>query len=780
MTTDIIILFIILAGAVLLFITEWLRVDLVAMIVLGALVIAGLVAPDQALDGFSSPAVVTVWAIFILSGALARTGVAGQIGGVVMRLSGNSEARLIVVIMALSGFLSAFMNNTGVAALFLPVILDISRQLRIAPSKLLLPMVVSTLLGGMTTLISTPSNILVSSALVESGLAPLTLFDFTPAGVLLLVVGIAFMVLIGRFLLPSHRAADALTNEQHSTDLYALDERLGVIGVPADSPLIGMTLAESYIGRFLGIIILVVQRADKRQAAPEPEMALQAGDRLLVLGQLQRLEAIRQSPPLIVAPQAAALETLLEAGIELGEFRLAPDAPLVGQTLMQADVRRRYDVNVVALSRGRNLRHMGLQQIMLQAGDRLLVAGRAAQLAALGDVPGIAPVPMDDTGRLLLAERLLTLQVAKSFVGDTLVETNLGSTFGLVVLGLMRDGDVVLLPGPKTPLQAGDTLIVEGPPRGLNVLRGLQTLTVEPAGEIDSAEIERLLESDTVGLMQAVLSPYTRLLNKTLREINFREKYGLSVLAIWRGGRPYRSNLGDLPLEFGDALLLHGPRTQFPILGHDPDFLVLQADAQEPPRRHKAPIAAAIMIGVVVVAIAGWLPIAISALIGATLTVLTGCLDMDEAYRFIEWKAVFLIACMLPLGVAMDQTGAANLVAEGVVGALGGLGPHALLGGMFLLGLAATQFMPNPVVAVLLSPIAISAALGLGISAYPFALTIAYASSSSFLTPVGHAANVLVMGPGGYRFNDYVKVGVPLALVLLVVTVIAVPIFFPF
>ena len=232
--------------------------------------------------------------------------------------------------------------------------------------------------------------------------------------------------------------------------------------------------------------------------------------------------------------------------------------------------------------------------------------------------------------------------------------------------------------------------------------------------------------------------------------------------------------------QFGDALLLHGPRRQFPILGHDPDFLVLQADMQPPPRLNKAPIAAGLMVAVVAVAIAGWLPIALAAVIGASFAVLTGCLDMDEAYRYIEWKAVFLIACMLPLGTAMEQTGAAQLVAEGVAGSLGAYGPHLLLAGMFLLGMAATQFMPNPVVAVLMAPIAITAALDAGLSPYPFALAIAFASSAALLTPVGHAANVLVMGPGGYRFVDYVKVGLPLALLLLFIVVLFLPVLWPF
>ena len=302
MSAEILLLFAILITAIVFFVTEWLRVDLVALLVLAALVIGGLVTPEQALSGFSSPAVVTVWAIFILSGALERTGVASQLGNVITRLAGSSEIRLIVVIMALAGFLSAFMNNTGVAALFLPVVLDISRQLHISPSKLLIPLMASALLGGMTTLISTPTNILVSSALGDAGLRELALFDFTPSGLLLLLTGIVFMALIGRFLLPDRRVEDVLRGDTScSTQQYALEERLGVIQVPMNSPLIGMTLAESYIGRFLDITILTVQRSSGAQVSADANLELQAGDRLFVLGKLKRLEAIRQTPPLVVA-----------------------------------------------------------------------------------------------------------------------------------------------------------------------------------------------------------------------------------------------------------------------------------------------------------------------------------------------------------------------------------------------------------------------------------------------------------------------------------------------
>jgi di/tricarboxylate transporter len=780
MSVEIIILFAILITAILFFITEWLRVDLVALLVLSALVLSNLITPEQALSGFSSPAVVTVWAIFILSGALERTGVASQLGTVITRLAGESEVRLIVVIMTLAGLLSAFMNNTGVAALLLPVVLDMSRQLHISPAKLLIPLMASALLGGMTTLISTPTNILVSSALGDAGFSQLALFDFTPVGLLLLLTGIIFMVLIGRFLLPDRRVEDVLTGGRSATQQFALEERVGVIQIPVNSPLVGKTLAESYIGRFLDITILTIQRTDGTQVSADVNQELQAWDRLFVLGKLKRLEAIRQTPPLVVARNVTAVEMLSKAGIELTEVQLSEHSKLVGKTLVEGNVRGRFGVNVLMLRRGNLLRHTRIQKLQLQSDDRLLIAGKPEQIAQLTAQPGIERLSVAQDWEQLLADRLLTLLVTGSFAEGTLADARLGKTFGVVALALQRGDEVLPMPSGDLALEVDDVLVVEGPPHGLDILQGLQTLLVEPYPEVDSVEIEQILDSPTSGLIQAVLSPYTRLQGKTLREINFREKYGLSVLAIWRSGEPKRSNLGDLPLAFGDALLLHGPRSQFPILGHDPDFLVLQADAQEPPRQSKALMATGLMIAVVAVAIAGWLPIALAALIGASLVVLTGCLDMDEAYRYIEWKAVFLIACMLPLGIAMEQTGAAQLVAETVAGTLGALGPHILLAGMFLLGLAATQFMPNPVVAVLMAPIAISSAVDAGLSPYPFALAIAFASSAAFLTPVGHAANVLVMGPGGYRFMDYVKVGFPLALLLLLVVVFVLPLFWPF
>jgi len=265
----------------------------------------------------------------------------------------------------------------------------------------------------------------------------------------------------------------------------------------------------------------------------------------------------------------------------------------------------------------------------------------------------------------------------------------------------------------------------------------------------------------------------------TLRGMNFREKYGLTVLAIWRKGTAYREDLRDMALQFGDALLLYGPWDKLNLLGREPDFLVLTEAAQEPPREEKAKLALTIMAAVLIPVIMDWVPIYIAVVIGAAFMILTRCLTMEEAYRYIEWKAVFLIAGMLPLGTALDNTGAARILAEGVVGTLGPFGPYAVLFGLLVITFIGTSIIPTAALVVLMVPIALKTAASLGISPYALMMGIAMAASSSFTSPISHPANVLVMGPGGYRFIDYIKVGVPLTLVVLVVLMIALPIFWP-
>ena len=788
MTQEIFLTLAILLAAIILFITEKIRVDLVALLVLVALVITGLITPAEGLSGFSNPAVVTVWAVFILSAGLSATGVAHIIGRQVLRISGSGEVRLVVVIMLTAAVLSGFMNNVGVAALLLPVTLMIARQTNIPPSRLLMPLATGCLLGGMTTLIGTPPNILASDALRDAGLEPFQFFDFAPTGIIITLAGVAFVVLIGRHLLPNRHPVQALAlngpEQQTPKDLYDLEERLALVEVPLDSPLAGKSLVESRIGLALGLTILGLQRHGRKRMNIRPETIVRGGDQLLALGRLDRLEELTHKPYLVLDETNELLKQLYSQETGLAEWIIEEDSGLIGQTISGIDVRRKFGFNVIAIRRRERIYRTSLQQIPLQAGDTLLIQGNRDELFAASERR------LFTDGQLLLfddesmsatdyelQERLLWVRIPADspLDGRTLAESELDENFDLLALSIVRGEQVMLAPKPETELQANDLLLVEGKPEELAILRGLQGLVIKP--ELKMTKVE--LESERVGLVEAVLSPRTTLVSKSLREIRFREKYDLSVLAIWRKGRAYRSDLGDLPLEFGDAFLLYGPREKISVLVEEPDFIVLTEELEMPPRRSRAPLAILIMAAVIGIVLIGWLPIAIAAIAGAALMILTGCLPMDEAYRNIEWRAVFLIAGMLPLGIALEQSGAAQFLAEGMINLVGGMGAAALLAGLFILTSIASQFMPNPVVTVIMAPIALSTSADLSLNPQALMMVIAIAASAAFMSPVGHPANVLVMAPGGYRFSDYLKSGIPLTLVVLIVTLIIVPIIWP-
>jgi di/tricarboxylate transporter len=368
----------------------------------------------------------------------------------------------------------------------------------------------------------------------------------------------------------------------------------------------------------------------------------------------------------------------------------------------------------------------------------------------------------------------LTVPEESPVIGKTLAQSRLGDVFSLGVMAVVREGQKELIPAPSMKLQAGDTLLVKGKEEDLRTVEGLHELLVETEVALELSD----LESETIGLAEAVLAPRSGAAGKTLTQLHFREKYGFNVMAVMREGAIFR-NLRYFKLKFGDALLLHGPRAKLKLLGSEPDFLVLSEDAQEPPLTRRAPLAALLMAGVVGTVILGLLPIYIAAVTGAVLMVLTGCLTMNEAYRYIEWRAVFLIAGMLPLGLAIQQTGAAEFVTRSMVGLIGGFGPLVVVAGLYLLTAFAAQVMPTAAVAILIAPLAISTAADLGLSPYALMMTVSLSASASFMSPVAHPANVLIMGPGGYRFIDYIKVGLPLTLICLAVTLLVLPLVWP-
>jgi len=605
MTPQIALALAIVGMAIVLFATEKLRVDVIALIVLLSVALSGLVSPQEAFAGFANPAVVTVWAVYIVSGGLFRTGVADMVGQGILRLAGGSELRLIAVIMLTCGIMSGFMNNVGATAMLLPAVMGISRQTKVPPSRLLIPLSFSSLLGGELTLIGTPANILGAGILADRGLPAFAFFDFAPLGALFLGTGLIYMLLVGRHLLPRREEPSGLTQSYRVRDY-------------------------------------------------------------------------------------------------LTEVRVLPESPLVGKTVVESRFGQDYDLTIV---------------------------GR------VGDPPHLTFARQRPTPG---ARRRLS----------------------------MRRSDRI---------QAGDVLIVRGNLNTILNIKESQGLEIVPDVELGDEE----LTDEEIAVAEALISTRSELAGKTLKELRFRDKYNLTVLALWRHGEPISRKLADEPLQFADVLLVQGRRDRINLLRTDPNFLLLEPVELEVRRTHKAPIAIAIMALVLALVLVARFHISTAMVIGAVAMVLTRCLTMDEAYQSIDWRTVFLVAGMLPLGMAMETTGAARFLADLLLGAVGALGPLAVLAGIYVLVALITQPMSNAAAVVLITPIAIDTALSLGADPKPFVLATVLGAATSFLTPVGHKANVLVFGPGGYRFFDYTRVGAPLTLILLTVTLIFLPILWP-
>ncbi len=587
-----------LFGALVLFATEKIRADIVAMMVMAILILTGTVTNEEGFSGFSNPAVITVICMFILSAGLQRTGVADFLGKLMMKTAGQSPARLTVVVMLTVGILSAFMNNIAATVVLITPIYAICRKLNYPPSKLLIPVSFGSLMGGLTTLIGTPPNLLVSIALEEQGFAGFKMFDFLPTGLAVLGTGILYMVFIGRRLIPAR-----VGGAEDLTSIYHLEAYITEVSIPAGSSLDGVQIGDSSLIREIGLIVLHVTRnvnGTETVLVPDPETRLMTGDRLMVEGNLEKLFKVIESKDLIIhAKTQISDENLVGKNIKLAEVVPSPKSPILGQSIRQADIKRRYGVLALALRKREKTFSMGYTD---------------------------------------------------------------------------------------QPLELGDVMLVQGAP-------------------------ERLREIAT----------------------------------------------------------------------HD-DFLVI--NHLEPKIRDlkKAPYAIAAMGFAIVMAATGILHISVAGIVGVLIMALTGSVQVKDIYRKVEWRVIFLIACMMPLGIAMDSehTGAAEWIARQVVNISGDYGPYVVLACLFIFVTLITEVMSNAAAAVLLAPIGISIAVGMNLEPYPFLMAIAIGASTTFLTPIGHQANVLVYGIGGYKFTDFTRTGFLLNILIAIVTILLVPMVWPF
>jgi len=782
MTPEIAIVLGVLIVSLILFISEVIRMDLVALLVLSALAIFGVVDTNQAFAGFSNSAVITVWAMFILSEGLTRTGIADIIGRQVMRAGGSREMPMILVIMVTGAVLSAFMNNIGVAALMLPVVVDVARRTRIPASRLLMPLAYSTLLGGLMTLIGTPPNLLISEMLGQSGRPPFKLFDFTEIGGAVMVIGVVFVALVGRFLLPKSKdVRDKHVSQRSLRARYKLHEHTFMLRIPSHSILVGKTLAESRIGASTGMIILAMVRDGRSDTLPGRQTVLRGGDGVLVQGRIDQFRELRRLSDLVIEREAPVLKSMVAAKVAYAEVTVSDTSPLIGELVRDAAFRSRFNVAVVGLRRTDRYRLTNLGYVPIRAGERVLVQG---ELDAIEDLEKFSDftetqilTPESLTEEYHTDERLFVVRLPKAseLVGATLSKSRLADVFDFRVVAIFRDGTLTVMPRGDEELDGGDLLLIEGQLSDLEVLRGLQEIEIETSVPANLGAFE----SERLTLMDATLDPRSSLAGRTVGELNFRERYGIELAGIWREGQTIGAEFADERLQIGDALLLLGPRDRLQLLSSDSDFLVLTPLGQKPPDTRRAPLAAFIMLGVVTVVMLGYMPISIAAVIGGSLMVLTGCLNMEQAYRAIDWRAIFLIAGMLPLGTAMQETGAATYLADQVMLLLGDSGPWPVIMGLYVLTAMATMIIPTAALVVLMAPIVLSAMADMGLQPETAMMAVAMAASASFTSPISHPANILVMGPGGYRFVDYLKVGVPLTIVVFITVMVLLPRFWP-
>lgn len=571
---------------------EKLRIDLVAMLAFAALLISGVLTPAEAFQVFGNDAAITVACMFVLSGALERTGVIDTIGHRLNRMVGRSDWSVLLVVLPVVAVISAFINNTPVVVVFMPILISLAAARGLKPSKLLLPLSYAAIFGGCCTLIGTSTNILVSSTAERLGQRPFGMFELTKVGVPLALAGLLYIVLIGRRLLP---ARETLASILQTTDTKQYLTEAIVVG---GSPLIGKLLTAT---------------------------------------------------PLANQPKLRVLEV-----IRAGDTVRAP-----------------------------------LDKIVLAQGDRLRLSTALSSVMEINSLEGVEISPK--------------------------------AKLGLELVG-----------------------------------------------------------SQKAVVAECVIGPYSSLTGRSVRDVNFRRRYGVLVLAVHRKGVNLRDDFTNVKLRYGDTLLVEGPEAAIRELREGRDFLLLLDVPHEAKRRRKQWLALGAVSLVVALAGLNVMPIAVLAVIGAVLVVIAGCLEMEEAYGAVDWKVIFLIFGMLALGLALEKTRGAELVAHTLIHGLGGWGPLILLSAVYLFASILTEFITNNAVAVLLTPIALQVATALEVSPRPFLIAVALGASMSFATPIGYQTNTLVYGAGGYQFRDFLKVGIPLNLLNWILASILIPILWPF
>lgn len=609
--------FLILGMTIIAFMTNRVRADFVAIVSLLAFVMTNILTPAEALAGFSNSVVLMIAGLFVVGAGILRTGLAAMAGQLLLKWSGNSELKLFVLLLIIVGTVGAFMSNTGTVALMMPIVVSIAISMKESPSKFLLPLSYVASLSGLMTLIASPPNLIVSQLLVERGYPKLGFFEVTPIGIVGMIAGILYLVLVRNILLPRDKNKTQTStgyklSPKKIVKQYDLNNRLFKVFVPEDSPIIGTSLAELKLPAKYALCMMKIHRKSQD---------------------------------------------------------------------------------------GINLLPMTYQEMA----------------------------------------------------------------------------------GPKSVIHALDELYVQGEEENIACLAKDFSLVMQELTENEADE----LVTKHLGIAEVLLTPNSSFINETVSSLGFREKYNLNIIGINYRGSYKLQDMVTHKLKFGDAILVQGAWDEILVLAKETQDVVVVGQ----PKEHasvaaatgKAGIAGAIMLLMIGLMAFEVFPAVISVMIGAVLMLLTGCLrNMEDAYNNINFESIVLVAAMLPMATALEKTGGMVILSNGIIDALGSYGPYGVLIGIYVLTVIFGQFISNTATAVLFAPIAMNAAIAMDANPTTFMIGVAVAASMAFATPIASPTNALVMTAGGYKFMDFVKIGVPLQIVMFIVMMLAVPFFFPF
>ena len=600
------------------FITGKIRSDIVALCALATLIVLGILTPEEALAGFSNTVVIMMIGLFVVGGAIFQTGLAKMISSKLMRLAGNSETRLFILVMAVTSLMGAFVSNTGTVAIMIPIVVSMAMSVKMNPSLLLMPLAFASSMSGMMTLIGTPPNLVINEELIKNGYEGLGFFTFLPVGL---------------------------------------------------------------ICAFAGTIILLP--LSKKYLSKPGSLSSKS------------------------ASSAKSLKTLVrEYGIanNLHKVQVNQNSLAAGKMIGELNIRKEYSLNII------EVRH-------IERGQRNLLTKTIVQQAA-------------DSDTMLRADDILYIsgaeELVKKFVGDY----------------------------------------------------NLELITDNESKNLDFYDI---------GVAEIVLMPSSSVLNKTIKEVEFRTKYNVSILGICRKNNYILQGLADETIHTGDVLLVQGTWSNIANLEKETnEWIVVGRPLEEAAKvtlDYKAPVAAVIMLAMIAVMVFDFIPIApvTAVILAGLLMVLTGCFrNVEAAYKTINWESIVLIAAMLPMSTALQKTGVSQLISQSLVTTLGDYNPMVLLAAIYFTTSLLTMFISNTATAVLMAPMAMSCAQSLGVNPVPMLFAVTLGASLCFASPFSTPPNALVKPAGQYTFSDYIKVGLPLQIILGVIMIFILPLLFPF